>query len=360
MESHNRVVALFTFIILIYISLVLTQIPESTVILQNQYGDCSSIWNPQERYLQDRDEYIVVSQTVEQTFYASEKNCVVSIIGKLNYQWEIRITTFDVDSTAQIDASGNPRYCGDFVKLYDSQRPDNAKLLKGINFKTGLCGTLSASQIGVLVFSTCANTLTIQFKTDKVLEFKRGFALALKQSPWSNPVGGPDCDPSLSGISEGGWMDGTDNEFQNNWDEQPLIPGNLNPGGGNNYDKEPGGISCYKCVGCPVEPFDPTKDVTATDTGCYVCSKSWDSEYMKANRDCYTRVQYRNLLLTFRDNSDPFTGCKQIPNDYGRIINYCFCLDNLCNKSSRITGHTTGLLMVLFTVLFRKLLSLFS
>lgn len=72
-------------------------------------------------------------------------------------------------------------------------------------------------------------------------------------------------------------MDGTDNEFQNNWDEQPLIPGNLNPGGGNNYDKEPGGISCYKCVGCPVEPFDPTKDVTATDTGCYVCSKTWDS-----------------------------------------------------------------------------------
>lgn len=85
-----------------------------------------------------------------------------------------------------------------------AERCDNAKLLKGINFQTGLCGTLKESEIGNLLFTTCANKLTIQFKTDLFQTFKRGFAFELRQYPWSNPTGGPDCDPDLNGIAPGG------------------------------------------------------------------------------------------------------------------------------------------------------------
>ena len=72
------------------------------------------------------------------------------------------------------------------------------------------------------------------------------------------------------------WRDGTFTEFQNSWNEQPVVPGYVAGGGQTDYDKEVGGISCYECVNCPVEPFQPEKDGTAIDTNCYVCSKEWD------------------------------------------------------------------------------------
>ena len=72
------------------------------------------------------------------------------------------------------------------------------------------------------------------------------------------------------------WRDGTFTEFQNSWNEQPVVPGYVAGGGDKDYDKEIGGISCYECVNCPVEPFQPERDGTAIDTNCYVCSKEWD------------------------------------------------------------------------------------
>ena len=38
------------------------------------------------------------------------------------------------------------------------------------------------------------------------------------------------------------WRDGTFNEFQNTWNEQPIIPGYVAPGTETDYDKEIDGI----------------------------------------------------------------------------------------------------------------------
>ncbi|KAH3884702.1 hypothetical protein DPMN_008688 [Dreissena polymorpha] len=51
------------------------------------------------------------------------------------------------------------------IAIFSAERVDNAKLLKGINYETGLCGTLTPSTVGQLLFRTCANILTIQFYT---------------------------------------------------------------------------------------------------------------------------------------------------------------------------------------------------
>ena len=73
-----------------------------------------------------------------------------------------------------------------------------------------------------------------------------------------------------------GWNDGTFNEFQNKWDEQQVKPGGIIPGGGNNYDKETDGISCYTCDSCNKEPFDAEVYGVGTKSGCYMCVKAWD------------------------------------------------------------------------------------
>ena len=92
-------------------------ISDSFVILQNQFGECSGIENPQNRTLKDRDVYDVLSQTKERIAYESNRNCVASLTGKVGWQWNIIITSFDVDG--EMDVSGKPIKCRDFVKLYD-------------------------------------------------------------------------------------------------------------------------------------------------------------------------------------------------------------------------------------------------
>lgn len=309
-------------------------VPDTFIILQDQFGGCHGIENPQNRTLKDRNVFTVLSQAKEQTFYESNRNCVVSLLGKVGWQWSITITFFDIDG--EMDAGGKPIRCRDFVKLYDAERCDNAKLLKGINYKTGLCGTLSESQIGQLVFTTCANKLTIQFKTDNTASSSRGFSMELSQYPWTNPYGAPDCDPDLNGILAGVWRDGTFTEFQNFWNEQPVVPGYVAGGRDTDYNKELGGITCYECTNCPVEPFRPEYDGTAVDTNCYVCSKEWDEEYQMARRKCYSQTDYLNLLDSIREFEDPFIGCRQTTSQWGRSVNYCFCDTDKCNKSSLV------------------------
>lgn len=346
-----------TFVILFIFCLIRVgdpQLPDSVILLQNKNGVCNGIETPEEKWLQDRDVFQVFSQTVEQDFYESDRNCVVSLVGKVGYQWEIRVNKFDVEGTTSPD--GVPIQCNDFVKIYDSLRCDNAKLLKGINFKTGLCGTLKESEIGQLIFTTCANKLTIQFKTDVHQTFRRGFAFELKQYPWSNPTGGPDCDPDLNGIVAGVWRDGTFNEFQNTWNEQPIIPGYVSSGTETDYDKEIDGIQCYECTSCPVEPFDPKKDGTAKGNNCYVCSKVWDDEYYKAMRKCYTRTNYLSVIESIREIDEPFLGCQKTVDDFGRSVNYCFCDSDLCNKSGRmmisyVVTSLTLCISVLYTII---------
>ncbi|XP_045196634.1 uncharacterized protein LOC123551631 [Mercenaria mercenaria] len=326
-----------TFVILVIFCLIKLgnpQLPDSVILLQNKNGECSSIWNPEVKWLQDRDVFSIYSQTVEQDFYEADRNCVVTLVGKIGYQWEITVTKFDVEGTTT--SNGIPVKCNDFVKLYDSERCDNAKLLKGVNFETGMCGTIKESEIGNLIFTTCANKLTIQFKTDIFQTFRRGFAMNLRQFPWSNPTGGPDCDPELNGIAAGVWRDGTFSEFQNTWNEQPIIPGYVPTGTETDYDKEINGVQCYECTSCPVEPFDPDKDGTAKASNCYVCSKVWDDEYYKAMRKCYTRTNYLSVIQSIREIDEPFLGCQKTADDFGRSVNYCFCDSDLCNKSGRM------------------------
>jgi hypothetical protein len=58
--------------------------------------------------------------------------------------------------------------------------------------------------------------------------------------------------------------------------KQQVIPGGIIPGGGNNYDKETDGISCYTCDSCNKEPFDAEVYGVGTKSGCYMCVKAWD------------------------------------------------------------------------------------
>ena len=92
-------------------------VSDSFIIIQNQYGECSGIEKPQNRTLRDRDVFTIMSQAKEQTFYEANRNCVVSLLGKVGWQWSISITHFDVDG--DMDASGRPVRCRDFVKMYD-------------------------------------------------------------------------------------------------------------------------------------------------------------------------------------------------------------------------------------------------
>jgi hypothetical protein len=41
------------------------------------------------------------------------------------------------------------------------------------------------------------------------------------------------------------WRDGTFNEFQNTWNEQPIIPGYVSSGTETDYDKEIDGIQVF-------------------------------------------------------------------------------------------------------------------
>ena len=82
---------------------------------------CHGIENPQNRTLRDRDRFYVLSQAKERIFYESNRNCVVSLTGKIGWQWNVLITSFDVDG--DMDVGGKPRKCRDFVKLYDCKYP---------------------------------------------------------------------------------------------------------------------------------------------------------------------------------------------------------------------------------------------
>lgn len=329
------------------------------MVIQNLNGQCNGIANPLIRKLQERNSYIMRSHAEERTYYERSKNCVMTLIGKLGYQWEIRINSFDV--YGETDSAGNPTKCYDYVKFYDSERVDNAKLLKGINYETGLCGTLTPSTVGQLLFRTCANILTIQFYTldtqkGSSSEFRQGFGLELIQYEWTNPTGGPDCDFDLNGIAPGMWRDGTFSEFQNSWTDQPVIPGYISGGAEANYDKEIAGITCYVCQNCPVEPFDPVRDATGQDTNCYRCSKEWDQEYQIAKRACYTRTNYLNFIDSIREIDEPFIGCRQSVDQYSRTRNYCFCDTDLCNWATRFTWSKVTLCLVGLVSLLHRLL----
>lgn len=98
-----------------------------------------------------------------------------------------------------------------------------------------------------------------------------------------------------------GWNDGSFNEFQNNWDEQIVIPGGVGPGSGNDYDTEQNGLTCYSCDYCNVEPFKPEDTGVGTKSGCHVCSKEWDDGMSSILTSKYVfKVNIRNLIPSKR------------------------------------------------------------
>lgn len=89
------------------------------IIVQDD-SNCGSLRYPTTKTLNDRDEDIITSH--ERDFYLPGKDCVVSILGKTNYQFEITLEFLQVDKNAILDeVTKEPIKCHDYLKIYDSK-----------------------------------------------------------------------------------------------------------------------------------------------------------------------------------------------------------------------------------------------
>ncbi|OWF39172.1 uncharacterized protein LOC110465388 [Mizuhopecten yessoensis] len=291
------------------------------------------------------------------TSYQDGRNCIVSIEAHPNNQIEVQIDYLAIDSYAEMDDRGYPKFCYDYLKLYNGPTPDNAKMFPNIP-PAGICGKKNspADMADLQIFKTTQNHLTVQFVTDGRKESFGGFKLRISQYPYSNAG-----NLYPSGGNLGGWNDGSYNEFQVYWDQKDVIPGGVFPGiGGNDYSEEAGGIECYDCNFCPLEPFDPVQLSISTRSGCHVCSKEFDNSYQNARRQCYSQTDYTYLLESLSDGIDKvesYSGCKQFVTQYGRTVNYCFCQEDKCNSSTTLLYNWTFLLLcVIATAVWPSLL----
>ncbi|KAL8585434.1 hypothetical protein ACOMHN_061915 [Nucella lapillus] len=302
-----------------------------------------------------KDEDTIVSHAGE--YYELSKDCIVTIIGKTYYQFELNLRNIDIDSRSYYADYCKGLCCNDYLKMFNSYRVDNARLFPVIGWK-GLCGNELPK---VKTYVTSHNFVTIQFRTDEYYEPKRGFVIGIRQFLRRN-----DGNINPEGGYIGGWNDGTYSEWQMDWSEQEQIPGDLNlGGGGNGYDQEKNGIQCYECYGCRIDYFDPrsSTDRSTVRNNCFVCSKEYQDGIARANRRCFTRLQYKSLLLTLTDTStgsgtvEDFRGCRKFMNVRGIFVNYCLCdAGDLCNSAGKMPLNfmlvTISVLMSLLWVLF--------
>ncbi|XP_076450279.1 uncharacterized protein LOC143286551 [Babylonia areolata] len=323
------------------------------IVLQGQ--NCGSQQTPLVVRMTQKDEDTVVSHVGE--YYELSKDCIVTIIGKPYYQFQLELLSIDIDSRSYYADYCKGLCCNDYLKMFNSYRVDNARLFPVIGWK-GLCGTQIPQRN---TYTTSHNFVTIQFRTDEYDESMRGFMIRIRQFVRRN-----DGNINPEGGYIGGWNDGTYSELQLDWSEQEQIPGDLIPGGGDNdYDHEKGGIQCYECFGCRIDYFDPksSTDRASVRNNCYVCSKEYQDGIARANRRCYTRLQYTSLLLTLTDTStgsgdvSDFRGCRKFMNVQGIFINYCLCdVGNLCNKAGKLPF---SLMLMTVSVLVSLILRLF-
>nr|KAG5709717.1 hypothetical protein BaRGS_027742 [Batillaria attramentaria] len=282
------------------------------------------------------DEDYIVSHAGNE-YYAPSYDCIVTLIGKQYYQFQIELRMIDIDKRRYSSEYCKGLCCHDYLKMYNGYRVDNARLFPTIGFQ-GLCGTELPRRTS---YTTSQNYVTIQFRTDEIADAMRGFQLKITQFPRRN-----DGNINPEGGYIGGWNDGSLHELQLDWTEQEQIPNDFIPGGGDNdFGQEQGGISCYECFGCRITYFDPSSntDRASERTGCYVCSKEYQDGIARANRRCYTRLQYSSLLLTLTDTSTgsgevkEFRGCRKFMNVQGIFVNYCICDNgNFCNKAGTV------------------------
>ncbi|KAK6170489.1 hypothetical protein SNE40_018871 [Patella caerulea] len=318
------------------------------IFLQDRYENCGSYREPVEIRITDRDEEDIRSHSNQ--YYSAERNCMVTIIGKKQHQISLELTNIDIDGHAYSTDHCKGLCCKDYLKIFNSYRIDNARLLPGIN-QAGLCGSELPRKT---TFQTSNNFVTIQFRTDDLSEYKTGFILKFRQYPWRNPGIYPD------GGFYGGWNDGSRIELQVDWNEQSQIPGDYQPAKNPDYENT-GGKSCYECVGCVIDYFDANREGATTRAGCYVCSKSWSDEFASAQRLCYTEMQYFNLLSTLTDSSvgngqvAEYRGCKKFMDKFGRFLNYCFCdSENNCNSGQNLKINTFLSLASIFIMMLLK------
>ena len=303
------------------------------IVIQGQ--NCGSQQIPLVVRMTQTDEERIISHAGED-YYRIGLDCIVTLIGKPYYQFQLELLMINIDSRSYHADYCKGLCCSDYLKLYNGYRVDNARLFPVIGWK-GLCGSDLPQRN---TYTTSHNYVTVQFRTDEYADAMRGFIIRIRQFVRRN-----DGNINPEGGYIGGWNDGTYNELQLDWTEQEQIPGDLIPGGGeNDYDQEQGGISCYECYGCRIDYFDPrsSTDQATTRSGCYVCSKEYQDGIARANRRCYTRIQYNSLLLTLTDPSSgsgevvDFRSCRKFMNIQGIFVNYCLC-DNadMCNKAGK-------------------------
>ncbi|KAK7113284.1 uncharacterized protein [Littorina saxatilis] len=303
----------------------------SDIIIQGQ--NCGSQQAPLVIRMTQQDEETIRSHADD--YYRSSLDCIVTLIGKPYYQFQIELKTIDIDSRRYAADYCKGFCCNDYLKLFNGYRVDNARLFPVIGWK-GLCGTKVPQRN---TYTTTQNYFTVQFRTDEFQDDMRGFVLIVRQFVRRN-----DGNINPEGGYIGGWNDGTFNILQLDWTEQEQIPGDLIPGGGDNDYGQSGGLKCYECIGCRIEYFDPDSntDRASEKAGCYVCSKEFQDGIARSNRRCYNRLQYDSLLLTLTDTSTgtgevkDYRGCRKFMNVQGIFVNYCFCDSNdLCNKAGK-------------------------
>lgn len=88
------------------------------IILQTD-SQCKASVQHLER-VEDLDEFDVYSHSGRE-YYAPNMNCIVTILGKPYYQWEITIFKINIDKDKDNCITSRPPCCNDYLKIFNSK-----------------------------------------------------------------------------------------------------------------------------------------------------------------------------------------------------------------------------------------------
>ena len=88
------------------------------LVVQGTY-DCGSAQFPKVVRVTDRNEETIFSQTNQ--YYDSRRDCILTIIGKRNYQLELELTSIDIDEYAYTTEHCGGLCCSDYLKIFNSE-----------------------------------------------------------------------------------------------------------------------------------------------------------------------------------------------------------------------------------------------
>lgn len=81
---------------------------------------CGTYLKPVEERVLDVDELDVFSHSGRQ-FYASNMDCILTIIGKTYYQWEVTVTQLNIDKYKDSCREQRAPCCNDYLKIFNSK-----------------------------------------------------------------------------------------------------------------------------------------------------------------------------------------------------------------------------------------------